>query len=175
MAMGKRRNVQSTIPIVASTKKTPEESKKAKEATLYPSHRIWRWSESTANVIFDNWLRSQSSFDRRTRSKSKSGSSALPQKNLEDHGSIKLSILVGEWTSWLFMFLHISKPRPITNCTRVHTERKQNGWQEQCNAVWTGRKEMKTSPFFDSYCKKCNRNEWYRSGKPTEISARLRD
>ena len=39
---GKRWNVQSPIPIVACMKRTPEESKNPKEASLYPSDCIWR-------------------------------------------------------------------------------------------------------------------------------------
>ena len=42
-----RQNVQS---IVASTKMTPQEPKKAKEASLYPSNHIWRQSESISNA-----------------------------------------------------------------------------------------------------------------------------
>ena len=29
-----------------------------------------------------------------------------------------------------FLFLHVERPRPITNYARVHTERKWNGWHE---------------------------------------------
>ena len=46
-----RRKMQSTIPIVASTKIMPQKKKrKPKEASLYPSDRIWRLSESTGNA-----------------------------------------------------------------------------------------------------------------------------
>ena len=41
-------------------------------------------------------LQTQSSLDHRTCSKSKRGSSKLLQNSLEDHGSIKLLILIGE-------------------------------------------------------------------------------
>ena len=54
--------------------------------------------------IVDSRLQTQSSLDRRTRSKSKSGSSELSQNSLEDHSSMKLSILVGESTSWPSFF-----------------------------------------------------------------------
>ena len=62
------------------------------------------WLTMPGRSIIDSWLQSQSSLDRRTRPKSKSGSRALPQKTLEDDGSIKLSILVSEQTSWLSIF-----------------------------------------------------------------------
>ena len=77
MATGKRPNVQLTIPIVASTKKMPGESKKAKRSIVLSKR-------SHLEAI------SQSSLDRRTRPESKNGSRALPQKTLEDDGSIKL-------------------------------------------------------------------------------------
>ena len=98
--------------------------------------------------IVDSRLRTQSSLDRRTRSKSKSGSSELPQNSLEDHSSMKLSILVGESTCWpSVFFLRVKRPRPITNYARVHTEGKRNGWHERCNGVWTGRNGTEASPF----------------------------
>ena len=77
--------------------------------------------------IVDSDLRSQSNLDHRTRPKSKSGSRALPQKTLEDGGSIKLSILDGEQTSWLAIFTCQQTTPIITNCMRVHMEREQNG------------------------------------------------
>ena len=81
--MGKRRKVQLAIPIVASTKKTLGESRKPKEALLYPSDRIWRRIES---------IGTSRSIDRRLQT-------SIPITALEDGGSIKLSILVGERTS----------------------------------------------------------------------------
>lgn len=39
-AMGKQRNMQLAIPIIAGTKKTPEDPRKPKEVLIYPSNRI---------------------------------------------------------------------------------------------------------------------------------------
>ena len=108
-ATGKQRKVQSTIPIVTSTKTTPGETKKAKRSinVFKRSHleaiRV-DWQREVNRSLVDSKLQYQSSLDRRTRPKSKSGSGALPQKTLEDGGSIKLSILDGERTSWLSTF-----------------------------------------------------------------------
>ena len=55
-------------------------------------------------MIVNSRLRTQSSLDPRTHSKSKSGSSEVPQNSLEDHSSVKLSILVGESTNWPSFF-----------------------------------------------------------------------
>ena len=68
--------------------------------------------------IVDSRLRSWSSLDRKTHPKSKNRSRALPQKTLDDDGSIKLSILVGEWMSWLSI-LHFCKPRPLLPIVRA--------------------------------------------------------
>jgi formylmethanofuran dehydrogenase subunit E len=90
------RNVQSTIPIIASMKMMPKESKKAKRSMALAKR-------SNLEAIRVNWQREvnrssmqTSSLDHRTRSKSKSSSSKLLQNSLEDSGSIKLSILVDE-------------------------------------------------------------------------------
>ena len=123
-ATDKRWNVQSTIPIVASIKKTPGESKKHRsiQAIAYGSDQSWLATRGQS--IIDSGLQSQLSLNRRTRPKSKSGSRTLPQKTLEDSGSIKLSILGGKRTSWLSSFTCRQTTPIIANCTRVH---KQNG------------------------------------------------
>ena len=61
--------------------------------------------------IVDSRLRTQSSLDRRTSSKSKSDSSEPPLNSSEDHSSMKLhqSILVGESTCWPSFFFCTSK------------------------------------------------------------------
>ena len=98
--------------------------------------------------IVDSRLQTQSSLNCRICSKSKSGSSELPQNSLEDRSSIKLLILVSEWTNWPSIFLHVERPCPITNCARMHTERKRYSWHERCNGIWTGRNGTEMSPFF---------------------------
>ena len=98
-----RRKMQSTIPIVASTKMTPQEPKKAKRsiALSKQSHlEAIRVDWQRNRLIVDSRLQIQSRLDHKTCSKSKSGSSELLQNSLEDHSSMKLSILVGELTSW---------------------------------------------------------------------------
>ena len=62
--------------------------------------RLAAWDRSIVN----SRLQTQSSLNCRTCSKSKSSSSELPQNNLEDHSGMKLSILVGESTSWPSFF-----------------------------------------------------------------------
>ena len=100
---GKRQKVWSTIPIVASLNKTFEESKQAEGALFWPYDCIWGQLVTQARLIVNSQLRSQSSCDCRTHSKSKSGISTLSQKTLKDCGSVKLSILLSERTSWLLI------------------------------------------------------------------------
>ena len=93
-------NVQSTTPLIARTKMTPQEPKKAKSiAQSKQSHlesiRV-DWHATQDRSIFNSRLQTQSCFDCRTHSKSKTGSSELPQNSLEDRSSMKLLIPVGE-------------------------------------------------------------------------------
>ena len=149
-----RWNVRLTIPILDTTKTTPPEPKKAKRS-IAPSKRSHLeairvdWQRVIDQSSIADFKPSQASIAELTQS----GSSELPQNSLEDHSSMKLLILLGESTSWPFSFLwHVERPRPITDCARVHTEWKQYGWHERCNGSERGRTEWEHHLFFDCYC-----------------------
>ena len=95
-------------------------------------------------VCIANFDPSQATIAELTHQKSKSSSSTLSQKTLEDRGSVKLSILHGERTSWLLIFLHVGKLCPTINCLHVHAERKWNSEREQHDAIQTERNENVT-------------------------------
>ena len=88
-AMGKRQSMQSTIPIIASMKKTPEESKEhcLGRAIAFGGDR-GRLTVQARSTL-ESWLWSQSSHDYRIPSESKSSSNTLPQKTLQDHGNYR--------------------------------------------------------------------------------------
>ena len=146
-----RRKIQSTIPIVENDASKAKRSIALSNRSHLEAIRV-DWQREIDRSIVDSRLQTQSSLDRSTRSKSKSGSSKLPQNSLEDHSSIKLSILVGESTSWHFFFCTLKDHAQLLIMHALHTERKWNGWHEQCNGVWMGRNGTEASPFFDSYC-----------------------
>ena len=122
-----RRNVQSIIPIVASMKNMPKESKKPKEASLHPSDQVIRidWQHKVNLSSIADFKHSRALVVE-TYSKMKSSSSALPQKTRRplQHKIINSSRQVNELA---FHVLNVGKPRPITNCKRMHTEWKRYG------------------------------------------------
>ena len=64
-----RRNVQSIIPIVASMKKMPKESKKPKEALLHPSDQVIRidWQHKVNLSSIADFKHSRASVVKRTQ------------------------------------------------------------------------------------------------------------
>ena len=101
--------------------------------------------------IVDSGLQTQLNLDRRTCSKLKSGSSELPQDSLEDRGSIKLSILVGEWMSWPFIFCMLEDHTLLIVHVCIWNG---NGMASMNSAMLSerGRVKWKHHHFFYSYC-----------------------
>ena len=113
--------MESTISIVANMKKMRGKSNKSKHWSLYPKARIW--GDQSQLPMWGQWL-SIADLVSLDRKKSKSGSKARPQKTLEDCGSTKLSILIGEWMNWLSIFTgRQTTPIYANCCLRVHMER----------------------------------------------------
>ena len=120
LALGKRRKVQSTIPIIASTKKTLGESKKAKRSITLSkqSHLEADWHLKVDQLSIADFDPSQALIVELTRNRRVAVENCSRDLKRKDGSSIKLSILVGEWTSWL-PFLHIIKLRPLLPIVRV--------------------------------------------------------
>ena len=124
--------MQSTIPIVPSTKMTPQEPKKAKKSIA-----LSKWSHLEAIRV--DWQREidQSSIaDLVEHELTQNRRAAV----VNYPRTVQYKIIDSSWrvNKLAFHFLHVERPRPITNCARMHTEWKRYSWHEWCNGIWTG-------------------------------------